>query len=102
MEGNEELYLRETVPDEEKEPINGLNNKYKVVLYGLYGKICNYVVKEINICNIENRFTYPFINIFEIIKQYNIDPRPSGDDEELDSRLEDMVNGIWRKRKKNS
>jgi hypothetical protein len=110
MQANEELYLRETVTDEEKERINGPNIRYKAVSYGLYGKMCNYIVMEINVPNIENRFTYCFMNIFEIIKQYHItvsynddnDNNNNDDEEELDSRLEDMENGIPRKRKKNS
>jgi hypothetical protein len=91
-EGGEEIYKRQTVTDEKKVQVNGENNIYEAVWFGVEGDLCNYIVKKIKIPNTNNRFTYHFMNIFEIIDQYRVAPRQSGGDDELDSRLEDMEN----------
>jgi hypothetical protein len=98
--GSEEIFPRQTVTDEEKIQINGSNVGYQAVSYGLECNECNYIVMVIKIPNTNNKLTYRFMNIFEIIKQYR------GNNEELDSRLEDkniVLDGdIPRKRKHNS
>jgi hypothetical protein len=106
-EGTEEVYPRQTVTDEEKEQINGPNIKYRAVRYGLNGTDCNYIIMEIKIPNTNNKHTYRFINIIEIINQYRVKPRESEDDDDLDSRAEDKKNivldgGLARKRQHNS
>jgi hypothetical protein len=105
-EGTEQIYSRQTVTDEENIKINCPDNAYRAVRYGLDGNGCNYIVMEIKIPN-TNGFTYRFMNIFEIIDQYRVKPRESEDDEELDSRAEDMENivldgAIAKKRQHNS
>jgi hypothetical protein len=105
-EGNEQVYPRQTVTHEEKEEINGPNIKYRAVRYGFDGIDCNYIIMEIKIPNTNNGFTYSFMDIFEIIDQYRVRPRQS-DNDELDSRAEDMENivldgAIAKKRKHNS
>jgi hypothetical protein len=77
-EGNEEVYTRQSVTDEEKERINRPNIRYKAVPYGVDGDICNYIVMMINIPNSDNKHSLRFMNIFEIIKQYHVDPREVG------------------------
>jgi hypothetical protein len=106
-EGTEEVYPRQTVTDEEKKQINGPDIRYKAVRYGLEGMGCNYIIMEINVPNTKNKCTYSFMNIFEIINQYRVKPRESEDDEDLDSRAQDMENivldgGLARKRQHNS
>jgi hypothetical protein len=92
MEAYEEIYKRQTVTDKVKAQINGENNIYEAVPYGVEGNACNYIVKKIKIPNNSfTGFTYRFMNIFEIIDQYRVAPRQSGNDE-LDSRLEDFKN----------
>jgi hypothetical protein len=91
-EGGEEIYKRQTVTDEMKVQVNGENNIYEAVWFGVEGDLYNYIVKKIKIPNTNNRFTYRFMNIFEIIDQYRVAPRQSGGDDELDSRAEDMKN----------
>jgi hypothetical protein len=91
-EVSEEVYPRQTVTDEEKIKINGPNIKYRAVRYGLDGIDCNYIIMLINIPNTNNKYTFCFMNIFEIIDQYRVAPRQSRDGDELDSRAEDMEN----------
>jgi hypothetical protein len=105
-EGSEEVYPRQTVTDEEKKQVNGPNIKYRAVRYGLDGIGCNYIIMLINIPNTNNKYTYGFMNIFEIIDQYRVRPGPSGNNEEKDSKAEDMKNivldgGKPKKRKHN-
>jgi hypothetical protein len=106
-EGLEDIYKPQTVTDEKKIQVNGLDNIYKAISYRLEGNVCNYIVKMIKVPNTNNRFTYRFMNIFEIIDQYRLTSRRSGGGDELDSRMEDMKNivldgDIPRKRKHNS
>jgi hypothetical protein len=82
-EGTEQIYPSQTVTDEEKIQTNGPDIKYRGVRYGLEGIDCNYIIMQIKIPN-TNKYTYRFMNIFEIINQYRVKPRESEDDEELD------------------
>jgi hypothetical protein len=64
----------------------------------------NYIIMEINIPNTDNKCTYRFMNIFEIINQYRV---KLFENEELDSRAEDKENivldgGLAKKRQHNS
>jgi hypothetical protein len=97
-EGSEEIYKWQTVTDEMKVQVNGQNNIYEVVAYELEGSMCNYIVKKIKIPNTNNRFTYLFMNIFEIIDQYRVAPRQSGDGFK-DGRHEEYSYG-WSETKK--
>jgi hypothetical protein len=62
----------QTASDEVKTKINGLNNIYKAVPFGYEGRLSNYIVKMIKIPNTDNKFTYSFMDLFEIIDQYHI------------------------------
>jgi hypothetical protein len=66
-EGIEEIYRGKTATDEIKIKINGLNNICKVVPFGYDGRLSNYIVKMIKIPKTDNKFTYSFMDIFEII-----------------------------------
>jgi hypothetical protein len=72
MEGMEQIYREQTVTDEVKTEINGENNIYKAVPYGYEGSLCNYIIKMIKIPNTVNKFSYNFMDMFEIIEQYHI------------------------------
>jgi hypothetical protein len=71
-DGIEEIYKDKTATNEIKTKINGLNNTYKVVPFGYDGRLSNYIVKIIRIPNTDNKLTYRFMEIFEIIDQYHM------------------------------
>jgi hypothetical protein len=106
-DGLEDIYKRQTVTEEMKMQVNGQNNIYKAVSYGLDSNVCNYTVKMIKIVNTNNRFMYRFMNIFEIIDQHRVSANPTADVDELDSWANDMKNIVMdgakpRKRKHKS
>jgi hypothetical protein len=66
-DGIEQIYKMQTVTDEIKTKINGVNNIYKAVPFGYDGILSNYIVKMIRIPNTDYKITYRFMDIFEII-----------------------------------
>jgi hypothetical protein len=53
-DGLEQIYKAQTVTDEIKTKINGVNNIYKVVPFGYDCSLSNYIVKMIKIPNTDN------------------------------------------------
>jgi hypothetical protein len=71
-DGIEQIYKTQIATDEVKTKINGVNNIYKAVPFGYDSKLSNYIVKMIKIPNTDNKVTYRFMDIFEIIDQHRI------------------------------